>query len=44
MAWDDPEIGADWGVADPILSDRDQTNPRPASIPAGRRPYWPMRT
>ena len=28
VAWDDPEIGVDWGVADPILSKRDLTNPR----------------
>jgi dTDP-4-dehydrorhamnose 3,5-epimerase len=44
VRWDDPAIGADWGVADPILSGRDQTNPARADIPAGRRPYWPMRT
>lgn len=28
VAWDDPEIGVDWGVAEPILSKRDQDNPR----------------
>jgi dTDP-4-dehydrorhamnose 3,5-epimerase len=44
VAWDDPEIAADWGIADPILSERDQANPRRADLPAGRRPYWPMRT
>ncbi len=44
VAWDDPEIGADWGIVDPILSDRDLKNPSRASIPPGRRPYWPMRT
>jgi dTDP-4-dehydrorhamnose 3,5-epimerase len=27
VAWDDPEIGADWGVADPVLSERDEANP-----------------
>ena len=27
-----------------VLSGRDQTNPRRADLPAGRRPYWPMRT
>ena len=27
VAWDDPDVGADWGVADPILSKRDQANP-----------------
>lgn len=44
VAWDDPVIAADWGVAEPILSVRDQTNPLRAELPAGRRPYWPMRT
>ena len=44
VAWDDPEIGADWGIADPILSDRDLKNPSRSSIPPDRRPYWPMRT
>ena len=37
-------IAADWGVTDPILSERDQQNPRRADLPANRRPYWPMRT
>ncbi len=44
VAWDDPAIAADWGVTDPILSDRDQTNPMRADLPSNRRPYWPMRT
>jgi dTDP-4-dehydrorhamnose 3,5-epimerase len=44
VAWDDPEIGADWGVAEPILSDRDLKNPSRSSIPPGQRPFWPMRT
>lgn len=43
VAWDDPEIDADWGVADPIVSERDRSNPRRKDLPAGRRPYWPMR-
>ena len=44
VAWDDPVIGADWGISAPTLSARDQANPRRADLPAGRRPYWPMRT
>ena len=44
VAWDDPAIGADWGISDPILSEREQANPRRADLPAERRPYWPMRT
>jgi dTDP-4-dehydrorhamnose 3,5-epimerase len=38
VAWDDPEIAADWGVADPVLSVRDQKNPRRRDIPPGLRP------
>ncbi len=43
VAWDDPEIGADWRVTDPVVSDRDRKNPLRADIPAGRRPYWGLR-
>jgi dTDP-4-dehydrorhamnose 3,5-epimerase len=43
VAWDDPEIGADWGVDEPTLSGRDQANPRRADLPEGRRPYWGLR-
>jgi dTDP-4-dehydrorhamnose 3,5-epimerase len=43
VAWDDPDIGADWGITEPILSARDQKNPRRADIPAGRRPYAGLR-
>jgi len=44
VAWDDPKIGADWGVTAPVLSERDRTTPLRADLPAGRRPYWPLRT
>lgn len=44
VAWDDPEIAADWGVVDPILSDRDQHNPRRSAIPDAHRPGFPLRT
>ncbi len=43
LAWDDPDVAADWGVADPVLSERDRANPRrrelsPALLPrAGLR-------
>jgi dTDP-4-dehydrorhamnose 3,5-epimerase len=43
VAWDDPDIGADWGVADPILSSRDRTNPRRSDLPADRRPHIGLR-
>jgi dTDP-4-dehydrorhamnose 3,5-epimerase len=44
VRWDDPKVGADWGVTDPILSARDRANPSRDELPAGRRPSWPMRT
>ncbi len=44
VMWNDPAVGADWGIADPILSDRDQANPLRSELPPGRRPYFPMRT
>ena len=44
VLWNDPAIGADWGVTDPILSARDEANPLRADMPEGRRPYWQMRT
>lgn len=27
FAWDDPAVGIEWAIDDPILSERDQTNP-----------------
>lgn len=44
VAWDDPEIEADWGVTDPILSNRDQKNPRRNELDARLRPHWGLRT
>ena len=44
VAWDDPDVGADWGLVDPIVSERDRSNPRRADLPAGRRPYFGLRT
>ena len=44
VAWDDPAIAADWGVADPILSDRDQKNPGRPDLDLQLRPSWGMRT
>jgi dTDP-4-dehydrorhamnose 3,5-epimerase len=43
LRWDDMAVDADWGVADPVLSERDRNNPGRADL-ADRRPYWPMRT
>jgi dTDP-4-dehydrorhamnose 3,5-epimerase len=44
VLWNDPEIAADWGVADPILSARDLGNPARADIPSQFRPHAALRT
>ena len=33
VAWDDPEVAADWGVPSPVVSERDRSAPRRASLP-----------
>ena len=43
VAWDDPDIAADWGVDDPILSERDRNNPRRADLPPALRPHAGLR-
>jgi dTDP-4-dehydrorhamnose 3,5-epimerase len=43
VAWDDPAVGADWGVRQPTLSARDQANPTRERLPADRRPHWGLR-
>jgi dTDP-4-dehydrorhamnose 3,5-epimerase len=44
VMWNDVAIEADWGVADPIVSERDTMNPKRADIPEGRRPYYGLRS
>jgi len=44
VAWNDPEIGADWGLKSPILSDRDLANPSRRDLPPDRRPHASLRT
>jgi dTDP-4-dehydrorhamnose 3,5-epimerase len=44
VAWDDPAIAADWGVTDPVLSPRDQTNPLRSEIDPGDQPRIGLRT
>jgi dTDP-4-dehydrorhamnose 3,5-epimerase len=44
VAWDDPQVAADWGLSSPELSDRDAANPKRAEIPERSRPVWPLRT
>jgi len=44
LAWDDPAVGADWGVSEPVLSSRDQSNPTRSKIDAALRPRAVLRT
>lgn len=44
VAWDDPEIAADWGVSEPVVSDRDQANPKRSEITAALQPHRALRT
>jgi len=43
LAWDDPAVGADWGVASPVLSARDQANPKRTEISPARLPHFGLR-
>ncbi|GAB4537728.1 MAG: dTDP-4-dehydrorhamnose 3,5-epimerase [Anaerolineae bacterium] len=38
VAWNDPELGVDWGVSTPILSPRDLQNPLLKDIPPHQLP------
>jgi dTDP-4-dehydrorhamnose 3,5-epimerase len=44
VAWDDPAIAADWGLTDPILSERDQSNPRRDALDPQFQPHVSLRT
>lgn len=44
VAWNDPEIGADWGITDPILSERDAANPMRSDLPQNTLIPNPPRT
>ncbi|MDH4170615.1 MAG: dTDP-4-dehydrorhamnose 3,5-epimerase [Acidimicrobiia bacterium] len=44
VAWDDPEIDADWGLTEPTLSARDGANPRRADIEPMWQPHVSLRT
>lgn len=38
IAWNDPVLGLNWGVTEPVVSPRDSNNPLLADIPPGN---WP---
>jgi len=40
IAWDDPDIGIEWPVSAPVLSDKDRKAPRLKDIEAGRLPGY----
>ena len=44
VAWDDPQVGADWGVTDPVVSARDNTNPLRSELPPAVQPHVALRT
>ncbi|MCB0990802.1 MAG: dTDP-4-dehydrorhamnose 3,5-epimerase family protein [Acidimicrobiales bacterium] len=44
VAWDDPDIDANWGLADPVLSERDMYNPRRKQIEEMWKPHAALRT
>jgi len=41
IAWNDPAVDADWGIADPQLSERDQVSPVSADLAIDQRPQFP---
>ena len=43
VAWNDPAIDADWGITDPILSQRDQNNPRRDELDPMFQPHYSLR-
>jgi dTDP-4-dehydrorhamnose 3,5-epimerase len=43
VAWDDPAVDADWGLTDPILSERDRHNPRRSEIDPQFQPHARLR-
>jgi dTDP-4-dehydrorhamnose 3,5-epimerase len=32
IAWDDPDVGVEWPLSEPLLSDRDKAAPRLAEV------------
>jgi dTDP-4-dehydrorhamnose 3,5-epimerase len=44
VAWNDPTLNADWGVEDPVVSERDQQNPHVADLSGHLLPYFGLRS
>jgi dTDP-4-dehydrorhamnose 3,5-epimerase len=44
VAWNDPDIDADWGLDHPVLSTRDSKNPRNVDLEPALRPHFGLRT
>ena len=42
IAWNDPELGIGWPVADPVVSDRDRSNPSLSEALRDPVPYVPQ--
>ncbi|HVM39977.1 MAG TPA: dTDP-4-dehydrorhamnose 3,5-epimerase [Acidimicrobiia bacterium] len=40
VAWDDPAVGITWPTRDPVVSNRDRSNPKRSEIPPDLRPRW----
>jgi dTDP-4-dehydrorhamnose 3,5-epimerase len=43
VAWNDPAVKVDWGLTDPILSARDQSNPLRADLDPQWQPHYGLR-
>ncbi len=43
VAWNDPAIETDWGLTDPILSERDQKNPGRTELDRQFQPHYRLR-
>ena len=43
VAWNDPAVEADWGLTDPILSERDQQNPARSELNLQFQPHHRLR-
>ncbi|PID74024.1 MAG: dTDP-4-dehydrorhamnose 3,5-epimerase [Desulfobacterales bacterium] len=41
IRWDDPDIGIDWPLSDPVISDKDQRSPFLKNMPDAALPQFP---